>query len=218
MSTNILARTVSIIQPFQAITREDGTVYKSIIFKVAEKRKYKQNYIDSKTNQQVNGYKSDFWLVKATGEVAEAFNKNCTAVDENGKLKSRYLNIEGRFETYTKDREVTISVPAQAIAQYAGVAYAGADMVVKATVPQTNTILNADVITYLDPNPNRAENGGQQVTVSAPVAGANYAAGAVQGQTPVAPVMVQAPVAQPAPVVVQAQAPVAQAVVNETPF
>lgn len=218
MSTNIIARTVSIIQPLQVTTREDGTQYKSIIFKVAEKRRYKQNYLDTKTNQMVNGYKSDFWLVKATGEVAEAFAKNCTAVDENGKLKSRYLYIEGRFETYTKDRKVNVGVSAQAIGNYYGIALQGADLAIETAVPQTNTILNADVITYLDPNPNR-NDGGQSVQIVAPATGVNYAQATVApavAQTAPAPAPVmQAPVQTVQAVApVQVQAPVA----NETPF
>jgi hypothetical protein len=193
-STNLIARTVSIVKPYREETRNgnNGTfTAKEIFFKVAVDRDYKVTRQEN--GKTISEYPTDFFLVKATGGLAETINKYATAVKEDGKLQSRLIALGGNFETYRKDREVDIDKVYQVNVN--GVLYS-IPVKDKITVPDTPVIFVADSIRFLDKNPNAGQ--AQQAQASAPV---------IMSATPVAQVA-------PAQVPAQATAPVAQAPVQ----
>lgn len=203
-------RTVSIVSPFEVVKR-NGTngefEQKSILFKVAFKRNYKQN-LQKADGSTERGYGTDFLLVKATGEVAEAFNKNCTATNAEGKLISRHILIDGRLETYSKPRPINVQ------ANINGQLYN-----IQTEVPNSsNMILVADQITYLDSNPNKKTESGPAPVNVTPV-GAGEAQGAVAQAMPQATIQAQAMPQQAMPQAQYMNAPVMGAVnTDEAPF
>lgn len=207
MNSSILrARTVAIVREFKVEKRQGANgefESKDILFRIAVDRDYQV----SVTENGITGKKrpTDFWLAKCTGEVAERFNKFCTAKDEQGKLISRHLLLGGNFEQYQKPRKIHATPQVNMNGQLVQLEF---DM----EVPDTSTIFIVNDIEFLDGKKDTTPaNTTPTATIAsmtpvgtAPVQGATP----VQATAPVAQAPVQtAPVAQPV-----ATAPVAQPV------
>lgn len=206
MNSSILrARTVAIVREFKVEKRQGANgefESKDILFRIAVDRDYQV----SVTENGITGKKrpTDFWLAKCTGEVAERFNKFCTAKDEQGKLVSRHLLLGGNFEQYQKPRKIHATPQVNMNGQLVQLEF---DM----EVPDTSTIFIVNDIEFLDgkkdttpANTTPTATIASMTPVQAPVQGATP----VQATAPVAQASVQtAPVAQPV-----ATAPVAQLV------
>ena len=207
MNSSILrARTVAIVRDFKVEKRQGANgefESKDILFRIAVDRDYQV----SVTENGITGKKrpTDFWLAKCTGEVAERFNKFCTAKDEQGKLISRHLLLGGNFEQYQKPRKIHATPQVNMNGQLVQLEF---DM----EVPDTSTIFIVNDIEFLDGKKDTTlANTTPTATIAsmtpvgtAPVQGATP----VQATAPVAQAPVQtAPVAQPV-----ATAPVAQPV------
>lgn len=223
-STTLFARTVSIVKPYAVETLQGSNgefEKKSILFRIAVDR----DYTVQVTENGVVGKKhpTDFWLAKATGEVAERFNQYCTAKDANGKLVSRFLALGGNFEQYQKPRSVTLSGQVNC----GGALY---NVELTKDIPDTPTIFIVNDIRFLDSskkNEQAAQGTAGAVTANATPVGvaqpqaAQTAAPVAQpaaapvAQQPVAaaPVQQATPVAQAAPVAQTAQ-PVATGAMN----
>lgn len=205
-STILDARTVAIVRDLKVEQRQgaNGTFEsKDILIRIAVDRDYKVRRVEN--GKTIEEYPTDFWLAKATGPVAQAIADNCTSTKEDGKLVSRHLLLNGNFETYQKTRNVKETVQVNIGGQLYNVA-------VDLNVPDTNPIFVIDSFKFLDKKPevaganNSATVNTASVTPVAPVAQA-VAPVAQQAVAP-APVMAQAPVAQVAQPMVQAQVPV----------
>ena len=216
-STILRARTVAIVREFKAEKRQGANgefESKDILFRIAVDRDYQV----SVTENGITGKKrpTDFWLAKCTGEVAERFNKFCTAKDEQGKLVSRHLLLGGNFEQYQKPRKIHATPQVNMNGQLVQLEF---DM----EVPDTSTIFIVNDIEFLDGKKDTTPaNTTPTATIAsmtpvgtAPVQGAT----SVQATAPVAQAPVQtasvaqpvatAPVAQPVQVAPVTQAPVA---------
>lgn len=205
MNSSILrARTVAIVREFKVEKRQGANgefESKDILFRIAVDRDYQV----SVTENGITGKKrpTDFWLAKCTGEVAERFNKFCTAKDEQGKLVSRHLLLGGNFEQYQKPRKIHATPQVNMNGQLVQLEF---DM----EVPDTSTIFIVNDIEFLD---GKKDTTPANTTPTATIAsmtpvGTASAQAPVQGAAPVAQAPVQtAPVAQPV-----ATAPVAQPV------
>lgn len=195
MKTSVLdARTVAIVRDLEVkqVQGANGTFEsKSILMRIAVDRDYKVTRTEN--GKTISEYPTDFWLAKATGNVAQAISDYCTAKKEDGKLVSRHLLLSGSFETYQKNRNVKETVQVNINGQLYNIA-------VDLQVPDVNTIFMIDEFKFLDRNP---ENVG---TTATPVATASVTPVATP-VTPVAQPAMTTPVAQPVAV-----APVAQPV------
>ena len=193
MKTSILnARTVSIVRDLRVEKRQGANgefESKDILFRIAVDRDYKVTRQEN--GKTISERPTDFWLAKATGNVAQIFADHCSATKEDGKLISRHLLLSGNFENYQNTRNVKAKVQPQV--NINGQTYQ-LDLEVEVPVENNNnTIFIVDSIEFLDSNPaNRTSSGGNVgATVSSAVA------------TPVT--------ASPVPVTQPAQAPVQQA-------
>lgn len=193
MKTSILnARTVAIVRDLRVEKRQGANgefESKDILFRIAVDRDYKVTRQEN--GKTISERPTDFWLAKATGNVAQIFADHCSATKEDGKLISRHLLLSGNFENYQNTRNVKAKVQPQV--NINGQIYQ-LDLEVEVPVENnSNTIFIVDSIEFLDSNPaNRTASGGNAgATVSSAVA------------TPVT--------ASPVPVVQPAQAPVQQA-------
>ena len=193
MNSSILrARTVAIVREFKVEKRQGANgefESKDILFRIAVDRDYQV----SVTENGITGKKrpTDFWLAKCTGEVAERFNKFCTAKDEQGKLISRHLLLGGNFEQYQKPRKIHATPQVNMNGQLVQLEF---DM----EVPDTSTIFIVNDIEFLD---GKKDTTPANTTPTATIASMTPVGTApVQGATPV-----------------QATAPVAQASVQTTP-
>lgn len=218
MNSSILrARTVAIVREFKVEKRQGANgefESKDILFRIAVDRDYQV----SVTENGITGKKrpTDFWLAKCTGEVAERFNKFCTAKDEQGKLVSRHLLLGGNFEQYQKPRKIHATPQVNMNGQLVQLEF---DM----EVPDTSTIFIVNDIEFLD---GKKDTTPANTTPTATIASMTPVGTApVQGATPVqatAPVaqspvqtvpvaqpVATAPVAQPVQVAPVTQAPVA---------
>lgn len=205
MNSSILrARTVAIVRDFKVEKRQGANgefESKDILFRIAVDRDYQV----SVTENGITGKKrpTDFWLAKCTGEVAEHFNKYCTAKDEQGKLVSRHLLLGGNFEQYQKPRKIHATPQVNMNGQLVQLEF---DM----EVPDTSTIFIVNDIEFLDGKKNAEAPANTTLTATiasmTPVATAPVAQAPVQSVVPVA----QAPVQTAQPVQV-AVAPVTQA-------
>ena len=200
MMTLVLeGRTVSIVKPYKEEVRKGNNgdfTSKEIFFKVACDRDYKVTRTEN--GKTIQEYPTDFFLVKATGELANIFNKYATATKDDGKLQSRHILIEGSLETYRKDRKVAYDKQVN----IGGNLYQIKD---EFTVPDTPVIIVADKIRFLDSAP---QTQAQTQATSAPVVTAVApVAPAVAPVMPAQAQVVQAPVVAPA---VQTVAPVAE--------
>ena len=79
---------------------------KSILFRIATNRNYTRTV--TKDGQQVEERPTDFILCRANGATAQVIADNCSAVDANGKIISRHLELIGHIETYVTDRTFKI--------------------------------------------------------------------------------------------------------------
>ena len=218
MNSSILrARTVAIVREFKVEKRQGANgefESKDILFRIAVDRDYQV----SVTENGITGKKrpTDFWLAKCTGEVAERFNKFCTAKDEQGKLISRHLLLGGNFEQYQKPRKIHATPQVNMNGQLVQLEF---DM----EVPDTSTIFIVNDIEFLD---GKKDTTPANTTPTATIASMTpVGTASVQGATPVqatapvaqtpvqtAPVtqpVATAPVAQPVQVAPVTQAPVA---------
>ena len=203
----LIGRTVKINKDY-AVTQRTGRngVFESkmVMFTIATDRDYKQAVTQEDGSiKQEN--KTDFFVCRATGPIADLFNQYCSAkkIDENGKEKlvSRRLQLKGHIEKYNATRSETVQIN-----------YNGQILNVAVNLPEERSVLVVEKITFLDANPSRNNANGTTATTAQVVAQAINATptAPVQMMTaPVAPVQqyVQ-PVAQVAPQYAQ---PVAQA-------
>lgn len=199
---NLIGRVGRITKPYsvQTFTGENGIQRQvgSIYFTVAVERNYSQRQTDDQGNV-TRRPATDWFLVKASGPVADNFNKYCTAVDANGKLVSRLIAITGEVETYQKERLVATDIPINGVVYH----------VENIPVNETNICINAEKIKYLDSS---SRSGIQAQTAGAPVATqAAYPTIAPMVAPTVAPApapaVAQAPTIAPAPVAAPAVAP-----------
>ena len=192
-------RTVSIVTPYKE-EQVNGTngeyTRKSIMFKVATNHRYKSTTPDGKQE-----YQTDFFLVRASGKVAETFNKLCGSLKKpDGKHLSRKVLIEGTEENYTKTIIKTLKD-----VEIDGKLY---DLQVPENVERN--ILIAESITFLDPHPDVLKNAdGVNGKVTATLS-------ATPSATPSASATPQAS-AQPVAVALQAEAEPAQPVAPVAP-
>ena len=210
MNNSILrARTVSIVRDFKIEKRQGANgefESKDILFRIAVDRDYQV----SVTENGITGKKrpTDFWLAKCTGEVAERFNKFCTAKDEQGKLISRHLLLGGNFEQYQKPRKIHATPQVSMNGQLVQLEF---DM----EVPDTSTIFIVNDIEFLDGKKDSASTNANNIATATiasvtPVAPASTQ-NTAQAQSTATPVTVQ-------PVTAPAQAtPVATAPTQATP-
>lgn len=199
---SMLCRTVNVVRPYTSEVRvgNNGQQYESkmIMFTVATDREYKSGVrnqdgsfaIDENGNIQKER-KTDFYVIRATGPIAENLAKYCTStkiVDGQEKLISRRLLIQGHDETYKKSRVIN------GVQVNLGGKLINIDGI---EVPETPIVTVVDGFELLDANP--AGNAAQ---------GTQGAAVAQATATPVAQAAPQAVVAQAAPAapVVNAQA------------
>ena len=210
MKTSILnARTVAIVRDLKTEKRQGANgefESKDILFRIAVDRDYKVTRQEN--GKTISERPTDFWLAKATGNVAQIFADHCTATKEDGKLISRHLLLSGNFENYQNTRTVKAKVQPQV--NINGQVYQ-LDLEVEVPVENNNnTIFIVDSIEFLDSNPaNRTAPAGNT--------GATVASAVATPVTPVTPAAtpaqpVQAPVQQAQPVTPVAQTPVAQPV------
>lgn len=206
MKTSILnARTVAIVRDLKTEKRQGANgefESKDILFRIAVDRDYKVTRQEN--GKTISERPTDFWLAKATGNVAQIFADHCTATKEDGKLISRHLLLSGNFENYQNTRTVKAKVQPQV--NINGQVYQ-LDLEVEVPVENNNnTIFIVDSIEFLDSNPaNR--------TASAGNTGATVASAVATPVTPVAPAATPVqPVQQAQPVTPVAQTPVTQPV------
>lgn len=206
MKTSILnARTVAIVRDLKTEKRQGANgefESKDILFRIAVDRDYKVTRQEN--GKTISERPTDFWLAKATGNVAQIFADHCTATKEDGKLISRHLLLSGNFENYQNTRTVKAKVQPQV--NINGQVYQ-LDLEVEVPVENNNnTIFIVDSIEFLDSNPaNR--------TASAGNTGATVASAVATPVTPVTPAATPVqPVQQAQPVTPVAQTPVAQPV------
>lgn len=223
MKTSILnARTVAIVRDLRVEKRQGANgefESKDILFRIAVDRDYKVTRQEN--GKTISERPTDFWLAKATGNVAQIFADHCSATKEDGKLISRHLLLSGNFENYQNTRNVKAKVQPQV--NIGGQIYQ-LDLEVEVPVDNNNnTIFIVDSIEFLDSNPaNRTAPANTGATVSSAVATPVTATPATVAQPAQAPVQqvqpvqtAPAPVAQPVQVApqtvaqpVQAQAPI----------
>ena len=224
MKTSILnARTVAIVRDLRVEKRQGANgefESKDILFRIAVDRDYKVTRQEN--GKTISERPTDFWLAKATGNVAQIFADHCSATKEDGKLISRHLLLSGNFENYQNTRNVKAKVQPQV--NIGGQIYQ-LDLEVEVPVDyNNNTIFIVDSIEFLDSNPaNRTAPANTGATVSSAVATPVTATPATVAQPVQAPVQTasaqtaSAPVAQAQPVQVAPQA-VAQPVQAQAPI
>ena len=227
MKTSILnARTVAIVRDLRVEKRQGANgefESKDILFRIAVDRDYKVTRQEN--GKTISERPTDFWLAKATGNVAQIFADHCSATKEDGKLISRHLLLSGNFENYQNTRNVKAKVQPQV--NINGQIYQ-LDLEVEVPVENnSNTIFIVDSIEFLDSNPaNRTPSGGNTgATVSSAVATPVTASPVPVAQPAQAPVQqaqpvqqVAQPVAQPAQPVQVAPQTVVQPVQAQTPI
>lgn len=198
MKTSILnARTVSIVRDLRVEKRQGANgefESKDILFRIAVDRDYKVTRQEN--GKTISERPTDFWLAKATGNVAQIFADHCSATKEDGKLISRHLLLSGNFENYQNTRNVKAKVQPQV--NINGQVYQ-LDLEVEVPVENNNnTIFIVDSIEFLDSNPaNRTPSGGNAgATVSSAVATPVTASPTTVAQPAQAPVQQAQPVQQ----------------------
>ena len=115
MKTSILnARTVAIVRDLRVEKRQGANgefESKDILFRIAVDRDYKVTRQEN--GKTISERPTDFWLAKATRNVAQIFADHCSATKEDGKLISRHLLLSGNFENYQNTRNVKAKVQPQ---------------------------------------------------------------------------------------------------------
>lgn len=168
-----VGRTARILKDYESVTktgRNGEWESKSIMFSLAVDRDYKQ--MNNKGELERH---TDFIPVRATGPIAETFNKYCNDRNEDGKLVSRLIQVSGHIEQYDKERTERIELNG---AQY------------DVTFNENNkTIFVAEKIKFLDASKKKTD--GQSST--------GVKIKAVNNATASAPVAVEAPEEDVAP-------------------
>lgn len=162
-TTTLDARTVAIVRDLQVEQRTgaNGTFEsKTILFRIAVDRPYKVTRQEN--GKTISENPTDFWLAKATGNVAQAIADYCTAKKEDGKLVSRRLLLNGNFENYNSPRKIKATLPVN----IGGVLY---NVEGEVEVPNnTATIFIVSEFKFLDSNPvNRNASAGTTATAQA---------------------------------------------------
>lgn len=214
INVNMMGRTVRLVKPYTESKRTgingEFTV-KEVLFLMACDRPYKVTKVENGT--QKKEHPTDFFLMKATGPIAELFAKYCSATKPDGKLISRRLFITGTEEKYKKTVVDDIPVDLSGVNINGIVMPAGSTIAVKKERTEENSIIMVDSITFLDSNPENQQNNAVTVqttaTVSTPSTVVNVQQPTVQATQPVAAV------AQPTVVQTQA-APVESTPVVQT--
>lgn len=216
---------VRITRGLQTFTGNNGQQVPQLFFTLAIKRNYQAGQGDNRD------YPTDFMHCKVTGRNAEIFNQYCSQVDQNGKLISRHLMVEGEITQYKTTRKV--EVPALQV-NLGGQMYSIQPDPVE--IPDTGTTLEVDRISFLDYKNNNTQNAqatvqpvaqGTQIAmpVATPVANpvaqvvaapqqVNVPQAVAQTAQPVAPVIQAAQPTQVVAPVAQPTAQVAQPVAN----
>lgn len=216
MNVTMIARTASIVKEYTNETRQgrNGQFQsKQIMFSMACDRKYRTTSVVD--GQQTQDNPTDFWLVKFVGGAADAMQKYATGKKADGKLVSRFLYMEGTFETYRSTKPVKGVMKGVNLGN--GQLYDIPGMLTPDGDGLTQTIFVVDYFKFLDPNGNNAngqnggynQNGYVQQGTPIPAGAAPVAAAPVQQMTQpqtAAPVYQQAAPVAAAPV---AAAPVA---------
>ena len=153
MNCYAIGRTARILKPY-AVTQRNGRngAFESrmVMFSIATDRDYRQATVheDGTVTQERN---PDFFACKATGPIADLFNKYCSATkkDENGndKLVSRRIMVQGHMETYDATRTETI----QAVVN-------GQTVQLSVELPDERKILVVEKMEFLDANPVKSNN------------------------------------------------------------
>lgn len=131
---------------FVSMKREDGSEFHAISFTVATTRNYLQTKkVDGKVvlddqGKPVKYRESDFILCEARGRVADLINEYFNLKDENGKLISRRLFLEGHIQV---DR----------VSYEQGIQIEGIESPVYVEMEKTVTKFIVDSIEFLDSNP-----------------------------------------------------------------
>lgn len=189
-------RTVAIVRELQTNKRQGANgefEEKSILFRIAVDRRYKVSRQEN--GKTVSQYATDFWLAKATGPQADFIANYCSAKREDGKLISRHLLVDGDFENYQKERQVTrhVTIPINVN----GVTYTYENDITFTIDKKENTetIFVVKEIKPLDSNPeagkaatkpaNAVTIGGAGNLTPAPAPAGQAAPAPVQGQQPV---------------------------------
>lgn len=132
---------VAKIQDLKVTKNDDGTEVKSITFTVASKRNYSVN--KTVNGQIVSERPTDFLFCKSYGKLAETINEYCNMKDENGKLISRHIQINGELRTYRKDEK-----------RYTTINLNGEEKDLCFTVPIEHTMLLVTELEFLDSTSN----------------------------------------------------------------
>lgn len=180
-STILEARTVTVVRELKVEKRTgvNGEFEsKDILIRIAVDRDYKVTRTEN--GKTISEYPTDFWLAKATGNLADVINNYCTATKEDGKLISRHLLLSGSFENYTNTRKIKTNPQVE----INGVMY---QLELEVEAPSNNTIFVIDSIKFLDKNPEAVQAQTSNTVTTATV-------------TPVTPVPVAQPAVQAAPV------------------
>ena len=134
----------------KSFAREDGTEFKVISFSVATTRNYLQTKkVDGKVVLDENGKavkyrESDFIMCEARGRIADLINDYFNLKDENGKLISRRLFLEGHIQVDKVTVEQAVQIE-------------GIDQPVYIELEKTITKFIVDSIEFLDANPANKE-------------------------------------------------------------
>lgn len=157
---HVIGRTAKILKDYEAVQRQgkNGTFEsKMIMFSIATDREYKQSVTQSDGSIKQERA-TDFWTCRATGPVADLFNKYCNTkkYDEQGnqKLVSRRIALEGHLEKYKAERKVTLPATIN-----------GTQYNITGNVPEEREILVVESIEFLDANPSN-NNGGSATTAT----------------------------------------------------
>ncbi len=107
MNVTMIGRTAKVVRSYSCEERQgrNGSFEsKSILFSFACDRKYRTTTVVN--GQQRTDSPTDFWLVKFVGAAAEKMNQYATAKKPDGSLISRYMYLEGTFETYKSTKPI----------------------------------------------------------------------------------------------------------------
>lgn len=169
MKVHAIGRTARIIKPYSVnqLNGRNGTFEsRMVMFSFATDRDYKHT-VTANDGTVTQERQTDFFACRATGPIADLFNKYCSATkkDENGndKLVSRRIYIEGHEETYQATRNETIQLNVNGQLIQAQVA-----------LPDERKVIVVESIEFLDANPvNKANNAANGTAVMATVVNGN---------------------------------------------
>ena len=153
---NLIGRTAKIVKPYEAVQRtgRNGAFEsKMVMFSIATDRDYKSTVTnaDGTISQE---RKTDFFVCRATGPIADLFNKYCSAIKEDGKLVSRRLYIQGHLEKYQATRTEQVQLPN--------------GQVIQVNLPEEREVIVVESIEFLDANPVKTQAQVAQVIATVP--------------------------------------------------